>query len=257
MSISNQPSGSSFKILGDDIQAIEFDLAPGAGVKAEAGAMLYMQQGITVDTKFEGGFLGALKRAFVNESLAIPFFTNTSNVNQRVAFSAPYPGKIIPISLQVFGGTLLAQRDSFLCADIDTTIEVAFTKKIGAGFFGGEGFILEKLSGKGMVFVHSGGTIIEKELVQGEILKVDTGCLVAFSESIDYDVQLISGFKNMIFGGEGFFQTVLTGPGKVYLQSLPFSRIAQAIMQTVQGNAGSSESGGALGQLANSFFDRQ
>ena len=248
---------TNYKIIGDDIQAVEILLASGEVVKAEAGAMLYMEAGITMDTKFEGGVMGTLKRAFMGESLALPHFENKSSVDRKVAFAAPYPGKIIPINLDDFGGKLLAQRDSFLLSDMEINIEIAFTKKIGAGFFGGEGFILQKLEGSGMVFMHSGGAIMERELNDGEELTVDTGCLVAFSDSIDYDVRFMGGFKNMIFGGEGFFQTVLKGPGKLYLQSLPFSRIAQAIIATAGGQAGSSESGGALGQIVNSVLDRQ
>lgn len=248
---------TNYKIIGDDIQAVEITLASGVGLKAEAGAMLYMESGVSMDTKFEGGIVGTIKRAFMGESLALPHFDNTAAVDRKVAFAAPYPGKIIPINLENFGGKVLAQRDSFLLSDKDINIEIAFTKKIGAGFFGGEGFILQKLEGTGIVFMHSGGAIIERELAEGEELIVDTGCIVAFSESIEYDVKFVGGFKNMIFGGEGFFQTVLKGPGKVYLQSLPFSRIAQAIIATAGGQAGSSESGGALGQIVNSVLDRQ
>lgn len=247
----------NFKIHGDDIQAIEITLAPGNAIKAEAGAFLLSQEGIQMDTKFEGGIGGIFKRILTQESLAIPYFTNHSNQNQNIAFAAPYPGKIIPIDLSSFGGQIICQRDSFLCTDIDTNVSIAFTKKIGAGFVGGEGFILQKLEGNGMAFIHSGGAIIEKDLAQGEKLKVDTGCLVAFSAGIDYDVQWVGGFKNMFFGGEGFFQTILTGPGKVYLQSLPFSRIAARVLETANGGSGSSESGGGIGQIINSVLDRQ
>lgn len=251
------PNISNYKIIGDDIQAVEIELHAGQGVKAEAGSMLYMESGVNMDTKFEGGVFGTIKRAFMGESWALPHFENTSSMSRKVAFAAPYPGKIIPVELKNFGGTILAQRDSFLLSDKNIEITIAFTKRLGAGFFGGEGFILQKMVGEGTVFMHSGGAIIERELQAGEEMIVDTGCLVAFSESIDYDIQFIGGFKNMFFGGEGFFQTVLKGPGKIYLQSLPFSRIAQAVLATASGQAGSSESGGALGQIANSFFDRQ
>jgi len=247
----------NYKIIGDDIQAVEIILQPGHGVKAESGSLLYMESGVKMDTKFDGGIMGTLKRAFMGESLALPYFENGSSQERKVAFAAPYPGKVIPIDLKNFGGTILAQRDSFLLADKSIQIEIAFTKKIGAGFFGGEGFILQKLTGDGLVFMHSGGAIIERDLTPGEELTVDTGCLVAFTEGIEYDVKFVGGFKNMFFGGEGFFQTVLKGSGKIYLQSLPFSRIAQAILATAGGQAGSSESGGALGQIANSIFDGQ
>ena len=178
---------------------------------------------------FTGGFKG-LQRAFTGESFFITSFINTGGGKQRTAFAAPYPGKIIPIELKDFGGRILCQKDSFLCAAQGIEIEVAFTKRLGAGIFGGEGFILQRLQGDGMVFVHAGGTIIERDLGQGEVLRVDTGCLVAFSEQVDYDIQFIGGFRNALFGGEGLFLARMTGPGKIYLQSLPFSRLADRVL---------------------------
>ncbi len=177
-----------------------------------------------------GGIMKGLKRMFTGESFFITTFYNQGNTKSHAAFAAPYPGKIIPLDLGALGGQFLCQKDSFLCAAQGIEIEVAFTKRIGAGLFGGEGFILQRLTGDGLVFVHAGGTIIEKNLAQGETLRVDTGCLVAFAPTVDYDIQFVGGFKNVLFGGEGLFLARLTGPGKVYLQSLPLSRLADRIL---------------------------
>jgi uncharacterized protein (TIGR00266 family) len=177
-----------------------------------------------------GGMMKGLKRIFTGESFFITTFYNKGNTKSHAAFAAPYPGKIIPLDLGALGGQFLCQKDSFLCAAQGIEIEVAFTKRIGAGLFGGEGFILQRLTGDGLVFVHAGGTIIEKNLAQGETLRVDTGCLVAFAPTVDYDIQFVGGFKNVLFGGEGLFLARLTGPGKVYLQSLPLSRLADRIL---------------------------
>jgi uncharacterized protein (TIGR00266 family) len=185
-------------------------------------------------TKPPGGFwdqaLGAGKRVLAGESLFLTHFHNASSAKRTLAFAAPYPGKIIPLDLATVGGRFLCQKDSFLCAAQGIEIEVAFTKRLGAGVFGGEGFILQRLEGQGLAFVHAGGTIIEKDLAAGETLRVDTGCLVAFAPTVDYDIQFIGGFKNVLFGGEGLFFARMTGPGKIYLQSLPFSRLADRIL---------------------------
>ncbi|OGO64227.1 MAG: TIGR00266 family protein [Chloroflexi bacterium RBG_19FT_COMBO_55_16] len=219
-----------YKIFGDDLQLVEIELDPGEGVRAEVGTMTYMDNGIQMQTGMGGGLLKGFKRALTGESFFITTFLNTANTRQCVAFAAPYPGKVIPLDLAALGGRFICQKDSFLCAAKGTEIEVAFTKRLGAGIFGGEGFILQRLEGDGLTFVHAGGTIIEKELVTGETLRVDTGCLVAFAPTVDYDIQFVGGFTNALFGGEGLFLAKLTGPGKVYLQSLPFSRLADRIL---------------------------
>ena len=214
------------KIIGDDMQLVEIELDPGEGVRAEAGAMMYMEDGIEMQTSTDGGLFKGFKRMVTGESFFITTFLYNGKGKGHVAFGAPYPGKIIPLEMDKLGGRFICQKDAFLCAARGVEIEVAFTKKIGAGLFGGEGFILQRLEGEGMAFVHAGGTIISKELSAGESLRVDTGCLVAFSPSVSYDIKFVGGFKNALFGGEGIFLAYLTGPGKVYLQSLPFSRLA-------------------------------
>lgn len=218
-----------YKIYGDDMQIVEVGLDPGEGVRAEAGAMMYMTDGIVMQTSTGGGLFKGFKRMITGESFFITTFLYNGKEKGYVAFGAPYPGKIIPLQLDKFGGKFLCQKDAFLCAARGIEIEVAFTKRIGAGLFGGEGFILQRLEGNGMAFLHAGGTIIKKELQVNETLRVDTGCLVAFSPSVDYDIQFIGGFKNSLFGGEGIFLARMTGPGLVYLQSLPFSRLADRI----------------------------
>jgi uncharacterized protein (TIGR00266 family) len=215
-------------IIGDDMQAVVLTMAAGDEVRAEAGAMTFMTEGITMDARMQGGILGGLKRKLLaGESLFLTFFRCTA-ANARVAFSGPYPGKIIRMPLQ--DSAILCQRDSFLCAAGSIDINVEFTKRLGAGFFGGEGFILERLEGTGEAFIHSGGTIVEMELKAGEKLKVDTGCLVAFDPSIDYDIEFVGGIKTAIFGGEGLFFAAMTGPGRVWIQTLPFSRLADRII---------------------------
>ncbi len=216
-----------YRIFGDDMQLVEIELDPGEGVRAEAGAMMYMDEGIEIQTSTGGEVLHGFKRMVTGESFFITTFLYTGSGKGHVAFAAPYPGKILPLDLS--GGSILCQKDAFLCAAQGIEIEVAFTKKIGAGLFGGEGFILQRLEGDGMAFVHAGGTILERCLASGEVLRVDTGCLVAFSKTVDYDIQFVGGFKNALFGGEGLFLAKLTGPGCVYLQSLPFSRLADRI----------------------------
>jgi uncharacterized protein (TIGR00266 family) len=224
-----------YKIFGDDMQIVEIELDPNEGVRAEAGAMMYMCDGIEMQTSTDGGIFQGFKRIVTGESFFITTFLYTGKGKGHVAFGAPYPGKIIPLDISALGGSFLCQKDAFLCAARGIEIEVAFTKRLGAGFFGGEGFILQKLQGSGLAFVHAGGTIIEKDLAAGETLRVDTGCLVAFAPSVDYDIQMVGGFKNVLFGGEGLFLAKMTGPGKVLLQSLPLSRLAGRIMAASHG----------------------
>ena len=218
-----------YQIFGDDMQIVEIELDPGEGVRAEAGAMMYMENGIEMQTGTGGGLFRGFKRMLTGESFFITTYLYNGKGKGHVAFGAPYPGKIIPLALDALGGQFLCQKDAFLCAAKGVEIDVAFTKRFGTGLFGGEGFILQRLSGDGMAFIHAGGTIIRKELTGGECLRVDTGCLVAFAPSVSYDIQFIGGFKNALFGGEGLFLARLTGPGTVYLQSLPFSRLADRI----------------------------
>ena len=223
-----------YTIYGDDMQLVEVELDQGEGIRAEAGTLTYMQAGIEMQTSTGGGIFKGLKRAITGESFFITTFLNNASGKAKVAFAAPYPGKIIPITLNDFGGRIICQKDSFLCAAQGIEIEIAFTKRLGAGVFGGEGFILQRLEGDGMAFVHAGGTIVEKDLMAGETLRVDTGCLVAFNDTIDYDIKFIGGFTNALFGGEGLFLATLTGPGKVYLQSLPFSRLADRVLASAK-----------------------
>lgn len=219
-----------YQIIGNDMQLVEIELDPKEAVRAEAGAMAYMLDGIEMQTGTGGGIFSGLKRMVTGESFFITSFANAGEAKSRVAFAAPYPGHVIPLDLAKLGGSFLCQRDSFLCAAEGIDIDVAFTKRLGAGLFGGEGFILQKLTGDGLAFVHAGGTVIEKELKQGETVRVDTGCLVAFAPSVAYDIQMVGGFKNVLFGGEGLFLAKMTGPGLVYLQSLPLSRLADRII---------------------------
>jgi uncharacterized protein (TIGR00266 family) len=237
-----------YTIYGDDLQMVEIELDPQEGVRGEVGTMLYMDQGVKMQTGTGGGIFKGVKRIFAGESFFISTFLNESAEKKRVAFAAPFPGKVIPLDLENLGGSFICQRDSFLCAARGTEIEVTFSKKLGAGLFGGEGFILQKLVGDGMTFVHAGGTVIEKNLQQGQTLKVDTGCLVAFAPSVDYDIEFIGGFTNALFGGEGIFLAKLTGPGKVYLQSLPLSRLADRIAAAARaGNQGERKGASGLG----------
>lgn len=233
-------------IYGDDMQAVEITLNPGEVVRAEAGTMLYREPGVKMETKADGGIMKGLGRIITGESFFIPRFTNETESDKKVSFAAPYPGKLIPIELSETG-SFYCQRDSFICADINVEVEVAFTKKLGAGFFGGEGFILQRLSGVGQAFIHAGGTIIEKDLQEGEKLLVDTGCLVAFATTVDYNIEFVGGIRNTLFGGEGLFLTTLTGPGKVYLQSLPFSRMAKKIVTASGMNKGESTGAAGIG----------
>jgi len=220
-----------YKIIGNDMQVVEIELDAGEGVRAEAGTMLYMDGGIEMQTSTGGGLFKGFKRMITGESFFITTFLNGSRDRRRVAFAAPFPGKILAVDLSRWGGRILCQKDSFLCAARGIEIEVAFTKRLGAGLFGGEGFILQKLEGDGLAFIHVGGSLLERELRAGEVLMVDTGCLAAFAESVDYDIQFVGGFKNALLGGEGIFLAKLEGPGKVYLQSLPLSRLADRIIE--------------------------
>jgi uncharacterized protein (TIGR00266 family) len=237
------------EILGDDMQAVVLTMARGDQVRAEAGAMTFMTDGIDMDARLTGGLLGGLKRKLLaGESLFLTYFTCSAPAG-RVAFSGPYPGKIVRFPLD--HSAMLCQRDSFLCAVGDVDINIAFTKRLGAGFFGGEGFILEKIEGTGEVYIHSGGTILPMELKEGEKLKVDTGCLVAFDPSVDYDIQFVGGIKTAIFGGEGLFFAQMTGPGRVWIQTLPFSRLADRIIAARHGDREDvkRDFGGALGAI--------
>ncbi len=218
-----------YKLIGDYMQAVVISLDPREIVQAEAGSMMFMETGIEMNTEMHGGLLGGIKRKLGGESLFITTFKNNATGKKKVSFAAPYPGKIIPFNL-ADTGTMLCQRDAYLCSAFGIEISVAFTRRLGAGFFGGEGFILQKLSGDGYTFIHAGGTVIKHELDAGEILKVDTGCLVAFQESVSYNIEMVKGIKTALFGGEGLFFAQLTGPGKVYLQTLPFSRLANRVI---------------------------
>ena len=236
-----------YKIIGNDMQIVEIELDPGEGVRAEAGTMMYMDQGIEMQTGTSGGMFKGFKRMITGESFFITTFMNTGQRKQRVAFGAPYPGKVVTLDLDKLGGKFLCQKDSFLCAARGIEIEVAFTKRIGTGFFGGEGFILQKLQGDGLAFVHAGGTLIERDLAPGEVLRVDTGCLAAFATTVNYDIQFVGGFKNALFGGEGLFLAKLTGPGKIFLESLPLSRLADRIVSASRMGKGEQKGVAGLG----------
>ena len=255
-----------YKIEGEEMQFVEVELDPGETVIAEAGVMMYMTTSIQMETKFGdgsaadqgGGFLGkalsAGKRMLTGESLFMTHFTAHGSGKSQVAFAAPYPGRIIALDLAQLGGELLCERDGFLCAAKGTEVGIAFSKRFGAGLLGGEGFILQRLKGDGMAFVHAGGTVVEKELRAGETLRVDTGCIVAFVPQVQYDIQMVRGVKSVFFGGEGLFFATLTGPGKVWLQSLPFSRLARRVVAAAapagnKGEGGILNVAGGLGNL--------
>ncbi len=253
-----------YEIFGDDMQIVEVELDPLETVIAEAGAMNYMEDGISFETKMGdgskplGGILDSLmhvgKRVLTGESIFMTHFSNQGVGKKRVAFAAPYPGKIIAIDMAKAGEELICQKDSFLCAAMGTGIDIAFQRKLGAGFFGGEGFILQRLRGDGKAFIHVGGTVIRREL-RGETLRVDTGCLAAFTPGIDYDIERSGNLKSMVFGGEGLFLATLTGTGTVYLQSLPFSRMANRVLQA-SSSGGSKGEGSVLGGIGDLFGDR-
>jgi uncharacterized protein (TIGR00266 family) len=250
-----------YEIFGEEMQYVEITLDPGEMVIAEAGGMMYMTPGIKMETVFgdpsakqQQGFLGKMmtagKRLVTGESLFMTTFTNATGGREKVGFASPYPGKILPMDLHRLGGELICQKDSFLCAARGVQIGIAFQKKLGVGLFGGEGFIMQRLTGDGIALVHAGGTMMKRTLQPGEMLKVDTGCLVALQPSVHYDIQFVGGIKNTLFGGEGLFFATLTGPGEIWLQSLPFSRMAGRIM-SAGGGAGGKEEGSILGKVGN------
>ena len=249
-----------YTIHGDDLQFVEIALDPAETVVAEAGAMMFMNDDIEMETRMgdgsnpDAGLLDRLfsvgKRVVTGESLFMTHFTARGNRRTTVAFGAPYPGKIVPVDLAQIGGTFLCQKQSFLCAALGTKVSIAFSRRFGAGLFGGEGFILQKLQGDGLAFVHAGGTVIRRDLQPGERLRVDTGCIVGFEERVDYDIEMVRGVGSMLFGGEGLFLATLQGPGSVWLQSLPFSRLADRIIASAPRHGGSSsEEGSVLGGL--------
>lgn len=254
-----------YEVFGEEMQFVEIELDPAEGAIAEAGAMMFMDAGIEMQTIFgdggESGFMGKLlgagKRLLTGESLFMTEFVNQrGGGKQRVAFASPYPGKILPVQLSELGGKLIAQKDAFLCAAKGVSLGIHFQKKIGTALFGGEGFIMQSLEGDGLAFLHAGGTIVRKELAAGENLRVDTGCLVALAPSVHYDIQFVGGIKSAIFGGEGFFFASLTGPGWVWLQSLPFSRLAGRIHQAApQTGGGGKGEGSLLGRLSGVGWD--
>ena len=248
-----------YKIYGDDLQAVEIELDPQETVVAEAGGMNWMEDGIQFEARLgdgskpNSGFFdtvwGIGKRLLTGESIFLTHFTNNGLGKKSVAFASPYPGKIMPIDLSKAGGSIICQKDAFLCAAQGTEITITLNKKLGAGFFGGEGFILQKLNGDGMAFLHAGGTIVEKQL-NGEKLLVDTGCIVGFTGQIDYSIERAGGLKSMLFGGEGLFLATLQGTGTIYLQTLPFSRLADRILRSAPSQGGSSKGeGSVLGSL--------
>lgn len=249
-----------YKLHGEEMQCVEIELDPKETVIAESGSFMYMDNGIEMETIFgdgsqqTSGFLGKLmgagKRLLVGESLFMTAFTHMGNGKATVTFAAPYAGKIVPMNLSNLGGKIICQKDAFLCAAKGVSVGIEFQRRLGTGLFGGEGFIMEKLEGDGMAFVHAGGYIIERELKAGESFRVDTGCIVAFTGSIDYDIQFVKGIKNAVFGGEGLFFAVLRGPGKVWLQSLPVSRLAGRILSYAQPGNRKGE-GSILGGIGN------
>jgi uncharacterized protein (TIGR00266 family) len=248
-----------YRILGNEMQCVEVELDPQETVMAEPGSFMMMDNSIQMETIFgdgskqEGGLLGKLmgagKRLLTGENLFMTAYTNIGQGKKQVTFAAPYPGKIIPIDLYHLGGKIICQKDSFLCAAKGVSVSIEFQKKLGTGLFGGEGFIMQKLEGDGMAFVHSGGHVIERTIQPGELLKIDTGCIVAFTHDVNYDIQFVGGIKNTLFGGEGVFFATLSGPGKVWIQSLPISRLASKML--AYGRGGRREEGSILGGLGN------
>lgn len=253
-----------YKIYGEELQFVEIELDPNETAIAESGAMMMMDDGITMQTIFGDGsaqqptgILGKLmsagKRVLTGESLFMTAFTNSSQSKKKVSFAAPYTGKIIPMDLQILG-TIIAQKDAFLCAAKGVSVGIHFQRKLGVGIFGGDGFIMEKIEGDGLAFMHASGYVIEKELKAGEILKIDTGCVVAYTPTMDFDIEFVKGIKNFMFGGEGLFFAKLQGPGKVWVQSLPISRLAGRIVE--YGTWHRKEEGSVLGGLGNLFDGR-
>jgi uncharacterized protein (TIGR00266 family) len=244
-----------YRVIGDDLQAVIITLDPGESVFAEAGGMMFMQEGIAMNTSLDpnsqggglfGKLLGGAKRVLSGESFFVTTFGNQGARRADVAFAAPYPGKIVPIDLKAWGGTIIAQKDSFLCAARGIDVAISFQRRIGAGFFGGEGFIMQRLSGDGLAFLHASGTLHEIQLAPGETLRVDTGCLVAMQPSVDFDIQMVPGVKTALFGGEGLFFAALRGPGKVVLQTLPFSRLADRIIAAAPRAGGRQQGEGSI-----------
>jgi len=249
-----------YEIKGAEMQFVEVELDPGEAAIGEAGSMMFMDAGIGMDTVFgdgsagQGGLLGKLlgagKRLVTGESLFTTIYTNNASSKLRVAFAAPYPGKILPMDLATLGGTLICQKDAFLCAARGVSLGIAFQRKLSTGFFGGEGFIMQKLDGDGLAFVHAGGTVVRRTLQPGQTLLVDTGCVVAYTPSVSFEIQYVGKIKTALFGGEGLFLAKLTGPGEVWLQSLPFSRLASRIFAAAPQNGGRREEGSVLGGFA-------
>ncbi|SEN56227.1 TIGR00266 family protein [Lihuaxuella thermophila] len=255
-----------YRIYGDDMQFVEIELDPGESVIAEAGSLMMMEDGIRMETIFGDGsdsgkglmgkLFGAGKRLLTGESLFMTIFSHTGQGKKHVSFAAPYPGKIIPLNLAELGGKVICQKDSFLCAAKGVSVGIEFQRKLSTGFFGGEGFIMQKLEGDGLAFVHAGGTIHEKALQPGELIRIDTGCLVAMTRHVQYDIEFVGGVKTALFGGEGLFFASLRGPGKVWVQSLPFSRLASRVFAAAPQAGGSSKGEGSiLGGLGNLFED--
>jgi uncharacterized protein (TIGR00266 family) len=253
-----------YRLIGEEMQAVEIELDPLETTIAEPGSFMMMESGIRMETLLGDGsrenesFLGKVwnagKRALTGEGLFMTAYSNEDSVKRKVYFASPYPGKIIPIDLKDFGGKIICQKDAFLCAAKGVSVSLEFRKKIGLGLFGGEGFIMQKLEGDGLAFLHAGGSIIEKELRSGEVLKVDTGCLVGFETNVNYDIEFIGGLRNTFFGGEGVFFAKLKGPGKVFIQSLPFSRLADKIVSSAPKMGGKSKGEGSiLGGIGNLF----
>ena len=252
----NEMHEIDYQVLGNEMQFVEIELDPQEAVVAEAGGMMFMEDDIDMETilgdgsKQNSGFLGSLmgagKRLLTGESLFMTVFLNRGQVKRKIAFGAPYPGKIIPVHLAQIGGELIAQKDAFLCAAKGVSVGIAFNKKIGVGLFGGEGFIMQRLTGDGWAFIHAGGTVVPKELAAGETLRVDTGCIVAFQPTVQYDIQYVGKVKSALFGGEGLFFATLRGPGFVWLQSLPFSRLADRIVAASPRAGGSAKGEGSV-----------
>jgi uncharacterized protein (TIGR00266 family) len=250
-----------YEIRGSEMQFVEVELDPGEAAIGEAGSMMFMESGIEMDTAFGDGrkqqsgglfgkLIGAGKRLITGESLFTTIYVNQGQGKKRVAFAAPYPGKILPMDLKQLGGTLICQKDAFLCAARGVSLDIAFQKKLGTGFFGGEGFIMQRLEGDGLAFVHAGGTVVRRELKAGETLLVDTGCVVAYTQGVDFDIQYVGKIKTALFGGEGLFLAKLTGPGQVWIQSLPFSRLASRIFAAAPQTGGGGREEGSLMGLA-------
>ncbi|MFN3611525.1 TIGR00266 family protein [Tepidimonas sp.] len=251
-----------YRLHGDDMQLVELELDPGEAAIGEAGSLMYMEDGIQMETVFgdgsaaQGGLLGKLlgagKRLITGESLFTTVCINRGSGKRRVAFAAPYTGKIIPFDLKQYGGTIICQKDAFLCAARGVSLGIAFQRRLGTGFFGGEGFIMQKLDGDGLAFCHCGGTVLQRTLAAGELLRVDTGCVVAYTPDVDFDIEFVGGIKTALFGGEGLFFAVLRGPGTVWLQSLPFARLASRVFAAApasRGGGSGGEEGGPLGTL--------